>query len=205
MNKKLYIGIGGTARAGKDTFCAIAKKQLENQGLKVKKFALADELKNDLKDFIREKLDMDVYTQITSEKDIIRPILVGYGDSMRKKTHGTYWTDKLTKSISQDDSDVVIVTDIRYDEYQKDELYWMREQLGGVVVHVSKYELRENLYATQPDKIFIPPANDHEARNDPKIKSKANFVIEWEHQYGSILKSKYLNSIVSDILNKIQK
>lgn len=206
MNKKLYIGIGGTARAGKDTFCAIAKKQLEAKGLKVKKFALADELKNDLKNFIREKLDMDVYTQITSEKDIIRPILVGYGDSMRKKTQGTYWTDKVSNSIAKDDSDVIIVTDIRYDEYEKDELYWMKDVLGGVVVHVSKYSIRFNPYFMDgKEKQWVIPANDHEARNDPKIKKKADFVVEWEHQEGNIMESTYLNSIVSNVLDKIQK
>ncbi len=201
--KKIYIGIGGTARAGKDTFCAIAKKQLESEGLKVKKMALADELKHDLRDFIFQKMGMDVYTQITSEKDIIRPLLVGYGDSMRKRTEGRYWIEKLNERMKEDDSDVIIVTDIRFDEYEKDEIHWIKNELNGTVVHVSKYNIVINPLQG-PKKIFTPPANDHEARNDPRIKDKSDIVIEWEHQIGDILGSSYLNNIVTSTLDLIK-
>lgn len=200
--KKIFIGIGGAARSGKDTFCSIAKKQLEQRGLKVKKMALADELKHDLRDFIYSKMGMDVYTQITAEKDIIRPLLVGYGDSMRKRTGGRYWIEKVNERISQDDADVIIVTDIRFDEFEKDELHWIKEELGGTVVHVSKYNIAHT-FDDIPQKHFTPPANDHEARNDPKIKEKADIVIEWEHQMGDILNSSYLNNIVTNTLDII--
>lgn len=200
--KKIFIGISGTARSGKDTFCAIAKKQLENRGLSVKKMALADELKHDLRDFIYEKMGMDVYTQITSEKDIIRPLLVGYGDSMRKRTQGRYWIEKVNQRIKEDDSDVIIVTDVRFDEFENDEINWMKNELDGTVIHVSKYNV---IYKVTGESVksFTPPANDHEARNDPRLKEKADLVIEWEHQTGDIINSPYLNNIVSNTLNII--
>jgi hypothetical protein len=33
----------------------------------------------------------------------------------------------------------------------------------------------------EPYKKFTPPANDHEALNDPKVKAKADFIVEWEN------------------------
>jgi hypothetical protein len=60
-------------------------------------------------------LGIDVFTQDTKEKDIIRPLLVWYGGVKRHQSKGTYWTSLLKKKIDADKvSDVVFITDIRY-------------------------------------------------------------------------------------------
>jgi len=55
--------------------------------------------------------------------------------------------------------------------------------MGGVLVHVSRYdEFKGRVPKSSQLKIqkrFVPPANDHEMINDPKIKKKADYVVEW--------------------------
>jgi len=50
------IGISGYARSGKDLFTSVAQKILKEHKIKSEKFALAYELKNDLKSLIKNKV-----------------------------------------------------------------------------------------------------------------------------------------------------
>ena len=138
MTKK-YIGVSGVARSGKNLFCDIAIKQLSQKGVKAKQYALAYYLKKDCEEFIKTKLGLDVFTEKTDDKTIFREMLVWYGGVKRKQTEGAYWTSMLQKDIEADDNEVIFVSDIRYDQYPKDEVYWIKEVLGGYLVHVSKY------------------------------------------------------------------
>ena len=86
------IGVSGLARSGKDLFTTVSQDILKERGLKTERYALAYELKNDLKQLIHKKTGIDVFTENTEEKTIIRPLLVAYGDVMRKISEGKYWT-----------------------------------------------------------------------------------------------------------------
>lgn len=68
------IGISGLARSGKDLFTTVAQNVLKEHGLKTERYALAYELKSDLKDLIQKKTGIDVFTENTEEKNIIRQI-----------------------------------------------------------------------------------------------------------------------------------
>lgn len=203
------IGISGLARSGKDLFATVAKKIIETEKkLKVEKFALAYELKNDLKDLIYEKTGMDVFTEDTREKNIIRPLLVSYGDVMRKLSLGKYWTNKVDQRIKESNADYVIITDIRYDVYPEDELYWIQKKMNGVLIHITKYEMSEapskrRVTTSKPVKIYNSAPNDHEMLNDPKLKSGSNYSFEWEDY------TKYLNGQTlenhSYIVNHVNK
>ena len=57
------IGISGVARSGKDLFTTVAQEVLKQHGLKTERFALAYELKSDLKDLIHAKTGIDVFTE----------------------------------------------------------------------------------------------------------------------------------------------
>lgn len=179
INKKV-IGVGGCARSGKDTFASILTYKLQQAGKSVKRIALADPLKADVNDFLMKNLGISAFTTIPEEKLIIRPMLVWYGDAQRKRTNGRYWIDLAKKTIDETNYDYYIITDIRYDVYEKDELYFLKNEVNGVLCHISKYTMLGNPF--QPDhKLFVQPANDHEQENDPKIKSAAHHVIAWEH------------------------
>ena len=97
----IIIGVSGVARTGKDLFCNIFKKQMKDRyGLIVTQMALANELKKDCEEFLRNKCNLDVWTNDTDEKTKFRNLLVWYGDLKRKETNGRYWVEKLAKSIS---------------------------------------------------------------------------------------------------------
>ena len=179
------IGISGYARSGKDLFTSVAQKVLKEHGLKSEKFALAYELKNDLKSLIKDKTGIDVFTEKTEEKNIIRPLLVAYGDVMRKTSEGTYWTNKVAQRIIKSKADIVFITDIRYDVYPEDECTWLRNKMNGKLVHITKFKRgtvpqAKRFSKDKIVKIYDAAPNDHELLNNPKVKAKANYAFEWE-------------------------
>jgi hypothetical protein len=175
---KNVIGLSGVGRSGKDTFASILEIKLQQAGYSVKKVSFAGPLKLDCQAFLKDYLNIDVFTQNTAEKTLFRPMLVWYGDAQRKRTEGKYWTNLASKEIENSNADYYIVTDVRYDHYPVDELQWLKDTWKGKLCHISKYTMFRNPFP--PDnRVFVEPANDHEAVNDPKIKKAADFVVEW--------------------------
>lgn len=200
MTKK-YIGVSGVARSGKNLFCDIAIKQLSQKGVKAKQYALAYYLKKDCEEFIKTKLGLDVFTEKTDDKTIFREMLVWYGGVKRKQTEGAYWTSMLQKDMEADDNEVIFVSDIRYDQYPKDEVYWIKEVLGGYLVHVSKYT-----YNDWDERVFTEPPNEHEKLNDPLVKLKSDYLLQWKQsdiKDGLIIDNAYLNLCVKDVLKSL--
>lgn len=200
MTKK-YIGVSGVARSGKNLFCDIAIKQLSQKGVKAKQYALAYYLKKDCEEFIKTKLGLDVFTEKTDDKTIFREMLVWYGGVKRKQTEGAYWTSMLQKDMDADDNEVIFVSDIRYDQYPKDEVYWIKEVLGGYLVHVSKYT-----YNDWDERVFTEPPNEHEKLNDPLVKLKSDYLLQWKQsdiKDGLIIDNAYLNLCVKDVLKSL--
>ena len=200
MTKK-YIGVSGVARSGKNLFCDIAIKQLSQKGVKAKQYALAYYLKKDCEEFNRTKLGLDVFTEKTEDKTIFREMLGWYGGVKRKQTEGAYWTSMLQKDMEADDNEVIFVSDIRYDQYPKDEVYWIKEVLGGYLVHVSKYT-----YNDWDERVFTEPPNEHEKLNDPLVKLKSDYLLQWKQsdiKDGLIIDNAYLNLCVKDVLKSL--
>ena len=199
------IGISGVARAGKNAFADILVDLYKEQGISAKAFSLAYYLKDDCEKFIQEKLGLSVWSEKTEEKNVFRPLLVWYGDVMRKRTEGKYWTNKLKADMDGSTADVNIVTDIRYSVYPEDEVYWIKNTMNGKLIHVAKYDLKGTT------KIFTEPANEHELYNDPIVKKNADVSVEWESynnnngnfSYMAMLKNKKLRSIVKGAMDKL--
>lgn len=205
------IGVSGFARSGKDLFTSIAQSILEKEGLKTQRYALAYELKNDLKDLLKDKTGIDAFTEKTEEKNIIRPLLVAYGDVMRKISEGKYWTSKVEARIKDlNNIDVVFITDIRYDVYSEDECTWLQNKMNGKLVHITKYKLSnvptgKRFSNNKIVKIYDSAPNDHELFNNPKILKRADIAIEWqdysdsnnieEIKNHSIIKETVLNTL----------
>lgn len=180
------IGIAGLARSGKDLFATVATDILKKEyKMKVDRYALAYELKNDLKGLVFKKTGIDVFTEKTEEKNIIRPLLVAYGDMMRQTSEGKYWTKKVEYKIVKSKADVCFVTDIRYDMYPEDEVYWVQNRMAGNLVHITRYKFgpapsKRYITTSKPVKIYDGAPNDHELLNSPKVKRKADCAFEWE-------------------------
>ena len=180
------IGISGIARSGKDLFTTVAQDILEKEyKLKTERRALAYELKSDLKDLIFNKTGIDVFTEDTAQKTIIRPLLVAYGDVMRKTSGGKYWTQKMEKHVATSKADVFFITDIRYDVYPEDECTWLQYKQAGKLIHIRRYQLtqapsKRRITTAKPVKVYEIAPNEHELFNDPKVKKRANYAFEWE-------------------------
>jgi len=172
------VGVSGLARSGKDLFTTVAQDVLKEHGLKTERYALAYELKSDLKDLIHKKTGIDVFTENTEEKTIIRPLLVAYGDVMRKISEGKYWTQKMEQRIGKSKADVVFITDIRYDYYPEDECTWLQYKQCGKLIHITRFKYETT--SKRKKKVYDSPPNEHEAINNPKVKDRADYSFEWE-------------------------
>lgn len=202
------IGICGYARSGKNLFADIATRILKNK--KCKSLSLAFQLRKDLNPLLIEKTGISAFTENSKEKLIIRPMLVSYGNMMRDITEGKFWTDRLEKTINEkySDYDYIFVTDVRYDQYEKDEVYWIKNKMNGNLIHVSKYiyqtaPSKRHVHTSKPLKTWNGPANEYERFNDPKLKKNSDVIIEWEDIEVSDKSEEYLVEIVKYALKKI--
>ena len=171
----MVIGLSGVAGAGKDLFFSLLSNKLNCQ-----KFSLADALKNEVGLFSYPQYGIDPLNCSREEKNIIRPLLVLHGTFKRGQSEGRHWVEQLNKKIllNNINDSIVVITDIRYDDYPKDEVFWLKKELGGVLVHISMYE--ELIRLNGRKKEFVQPINGEEERNDPKLKSQADYIVEWE-------------------------
>jgi dephospho-CoA kinase len=166
MNVPMIIGLTGLARCGKDTFCKYARDYLKNKGYESQRLAFADELKKDIDDFLIEKLGISAFTEVTSEKEIIRPMLTTWGTEVMRKQDDLHWVKKVETSIveNQKNNIVSIVTDIRF----PNEIEYIHK-IGGKVVHLTL--------------VGNEPANDYEREYDPQLKNIADCFVMWR-KYG---------------------
>ena len=195
MNRTV-IGLGGVAGAGKDLFFSLLSKKLP-----VRRFALADELKRETTRLCMEAYGVDPTNCTREDKEKIRPFLVDYGTQKRNNSNGRHWVDKLSSQIkgfllNAVTEDIPVVTDIRYQEYDNDEVYWVKEEMGGVLVHISQFEI----HRATGEKNFLQPANSEEERMDPIVKSLADYEVTWPRVKEDIGRSAVLNQHVNDFV-----
>jgi len=176
----LYIGIAGVATSGKDTYYSLLNEVCnEVLSRRVIRFALADNLKKDLADFIFEKYGVDIYGCSAYDKHRVRHELVKCAKGMRSASAGRYWIARLKadisafkKEASYSENDIFCITDIRHFEYERDEIPWLKEENKGLLIYVEK---------VFNDGSICKPANDDEAKNDPLLRKHADFIISWRH------------------------
>lgn len=172
------IAVSGVARAGKDTIAnGLAKVIGEmNPSVKILRTSFAKKLRAELAEFILDKFSIDVFTEDPKEKEVIRPILIGYGQARRAQTNGRYWIDRVREEIETEKPDLTIISDLRFADEKDDETYWLKEN-SGKLIHVSRYHIQNG------KKKFTPPAGADEKRNDPKLKSFADYTICWQDSH----------------------
>ncbi len=163
------LGLTGVAGVGKDLFASLCADYFEQQGKVVRNFALADEVKLQLGDFVQGFYGVSPFTKDRSMKSTIRPLIVAFAEGM-KKIHGdSYWTDSLFKKLKEYSfADVLIIKDVRFPI----ELSKLKE-FGGNLIHISRYQEDSGI------KSFIQPCNDDEQKNDPIMKDNANLKFSW--------------------------
>lgn len=158
------IGVAGLARSGKDTLSKCLKKIIEREfKCDVEIIHLADKLKSDLDKVIACNFNFQVFTENDTEKELIRPILVAYGEAMKKKWGKDIWVKKLNDSLkSRIYKKFYIVSDVRFDFEAK----FFQEEMDGFVIHINKIGNEDAV-------------NDVEKINDPLVAAECNLTHAW--------------------------
>lgn len=190
------IGITGLATCGKDLLLEMLKVRGE-----VTRFALADNLKKDLRPFLLEKFGIDINVCSPEQKEMVRPIMVSYGKVWRIMSGGTHWTKMVEEQVTlKKRNSLVAITDIRYSdpEFIQDEVAWIKE-MGGILIHLSRYSIVGKM------KKYILPPNSDEAVNDPILKNESDFKLEWPTTAGDRLSDPLLNTIVDELVQYLNE
>jgi len=166
------IGLTGVARSGKDTFYSILKRYLKEKNIESQRIALADNLKCELGDFVKEKFKIDLNKCDGSDKELVRPLMVSYGKCRRVQSNGKYWTSLVESKVKElkKENILPIITDIRYIEYKDDEYSWLKSH-NGILIHISR---------KLDDGSIVLPANIEEKSNDNKLKAVADYCVSWD-------------------------
>ena len=189
MDNNLVIGLCGVAQSGKDTFCAETIKLMAKQDIKAVRVSFADALKEDVNNFLIDKVGISAHTTNSEEKSLIRDFLVAYGTNLMRKIDERCWINKIEDEVKQNTSDniVTIITDIRYEN----EINWVKDDLNGKCLHLTR---------TKPSGSgVVPPANNEEKRNDPILRAKCDRALQW----ATIDDETILAYVVADELDQL--
>jgi hypothetical protein len=198
--ERTVIGLSGVAGAGKDLFFNLLSKKLP-----VRRFALADKLKNECANWCYTHYDIDPLECSREDKDKIREFLVFHGTSKRKLSNGRHWIDKLDFDvkgflINAQTEDTPVITDIRYQEYETDEVHWLKNELNGVLVHITQYTTPT--HGWECEQYELPPVNEEEKRMNPILKENADFLVKWQKiKHDNPLDNDYLNNEVDKFVS----
>ena len=143
------IGISGVAGCGKNTLSTIIIKLLQRMGLPYRELSIANNLKQEVSWVSRELYGINSSNCTRKQKDTIRPLLVAHGEIKRKLSNGRHWVEILNKELAPDK--INIITDIRFNKYEKDEVYWLKSEINGVLIHLSRYDEMNG------KRIYFPP------------------------------------------------
>lgn len=205
MTKNKVIGVSGVAGSGKDLFFSLLSKFK-----KCRKLSLAEALKSEVSEWTLKHYGINASTCSREEKELIRPLLVFHANLMRGQSFGRHWINILNKKIKNlklEPDEIIVITDIRFDHYEKDEIFWLKQELNGLLVHISNYVKVESGNHSPPVIVKKEGANDSEKINDPKLKIAADHSIEWEflqrpkEEVEEILSEKYINPFIKEYLD----
>lgn len=183
LENKMIIGISGYARSGKDTFGLSLQRILKNFKIESSIDAFANVLKFDIDEFLLKKFNISAFTKKDSEKILIRPMLVAYGESKRNQDPN-YWIKQIEKNLK---NKLTIITDVRYENEAK----WIIDN-DGFLIHITR-QIKENFYVEAP--------NEQEAENNPKVASLASLKMTWQTiENNGIVDEETIDQIVESLI-----
>lgn len=174
------IGVCGSSRAGKDLFCKLLQeKLLKEYNQKSHKIAIADELKAEVHEFLLNNFKLDSFSELTEDKKKFRDLLVWYGNLKREMTNGDYWLKKIRSRVENNikNNIITLISDVRFAEKgESDELFHVQNIWKGKAVFLTLY-----MEDVGGNRYMVPPANDHEERNNKIIEAKADYKLTWDY------------------------
>lgn len=176
----MIFGISGYATVGKDTFADAMRSILARRQIKVYRESFAKQLKLQMNGFLATSLKINSFTDNEEEKELIRPLLVAYGEAQRKR-NPNYWVETLDFLLLK--NGLSIVSDVRYEN----EADWIISK-GGKILHLNRIDENGN---------YIQPANEEELKNSPKVIKKCFHEMCWS----SISEKSEIEKVVENFVD----
>ena len=175
------IGLHGPRRAGKDTFYKLLK-EIDSRFLR---FAFADELKEDLTDFISDKFRINIHECTAEEKELIRPLLIAHGCVWREIDilHWVKGVDAGINSAIAQGRDSFVITDVRF----PNEAQYFVDKYGESF-NLVDIELIGGMEPTEEEKKHIP-----------MMKQMSDFHITWPKVSDVGMLKVYVEDIYEEI------
>jgi len=173
----LIIGLAGKAGSGKDTLYNILEQALAPTA--IKRWSIGDIVRadlNELEGIISNGINL--FKLKGPQKEKWRPLMVAYGNACRQETEGRYFINHLDWELRYKMQPtypcISVITDIRFDQFEHDEVYWLKNELKGKLIYIDRYttDLDGNQSA-------IPFVNDLERSQDENLRKKADIIINW--------------------------
>lgn len=168
--------IAGVARSGKDTLCKIFIEKFKRAGILAKRYAFADELKNQINPLTLLNLNISAFTEEPKEKELIRPLMLAWGKICRE-VDINFWPKIVAEKIKNDPiPHIAVIPDFRYPNEAN--------AFGSkTIMHIARINEEGRLF---------PPNGLDESIYDKEIESatKNNFV--WKN-FDSFEKDSYYN------------
>lgn len=182
--------------------------------------AFADQLKKEAQSMLEANaFKASVYTDVSEEKTLIRPLLVWWGCQRRYESpEGLYWVNIADEIIhnymamthhtmdTDENKLITFVSDVRFPNEAK----WIHEKWDGTVIHLKRYSMNwrkggqdgSDLYHV---KEYDPAPNEEEEKQDPIVQKMADHCIEWQNKKkmtsAEAIEDLELQKIVLEALN----
>lgn len=173
----LIIGLAGKAGSGKDTLYNILEQALAPTV--VQRWSIGDIVRNELNELNGlTSNDVNLFTLKGTQKEKWRPLMAAYGNACRQETNGRYFINTLDWKLRFCQQPIYpiisVITDIRFDQFEHDEVYWLKNELKGKLIYIDRYTT--DLDGNQSS---IPFVNDLERSQDENLRKKADIIINW--------------------------
>jgi hypothetical protein len=193
----LILGFSGKAGCGKDTLFSLLNSHFSPR-FEVRRFSAGDIIRQHLNmlPYITAK-DVNFFDLNREQKELWRPLMVAYGNSCRNASKGRFFIDilePLIRSRCRNIPTISCITDIRFDEFNKDEVYWLQNELRGNLVYIDRYTTD-----LEGNESSIPFVNDTEREQDPNLRKKADISIRWPTACDKSILLEYAKPLINEI------
>lgn len=177
--KQLVIGLTATRGCGKDTLF----EHLREIDDRFCRYAFADPLKADLAPLIQKQFGFDVFKCSAEQKEMVRPLLIGYGMAMRN-LDPLYWVKRTVTNIDRDLKTGLVIpvtTDVRF----LNEAVFLRDHFP-------------NFLLINITRDGAPPPTEEEEKHFRGVAEQANINFHWGNdtrEHRAVKASKLYNQI----------
>lgn len=159
---RFLISLSGTKQVGKNTLANL----LCGLDQRMQQFSFASRLKEDLSALLMDNFQIDSFTEVPEEKELVRPILISYGCAWRS-LDPDHWANVVIsriKLLERSGADFIpIICDNRF----SNETRLLREAYKDKFLHID---------ISRSD---APPPTDEELKHFEAVRDAADYHLNW--------------------------